>query len=98
MEFMQAAFDNAQDAFARGEVPVGCVFVYQNEVIARGSNQTNETKNATRHAELICVDTVLEYAKQNNLDPSKVFADTSVVVTVEPCIMCAAALHHLKVK
>lgn len=95
---MQAAFDNAQDAFKRGEIPVGCVFVYKNEVIARGSNQTNETKNATRHAELICIDSVIDYAKERGLDPIKIFEDISVVVTVEPCIMCAAALHNLNVR
>lgn len=95
---MQDAFDNAQEALNKGEIPVGCVFVYQNQVISRGSNQTNETKNATRHAEFICIDTVINFAKENNLDPVKIFEEISVVVTVEPCIMCAAALHNLNVK
>lgn len=95
---MQAAFNNAEEALDRKEVPVGCVFVYNNQVIARGSNQVNETKNATRHAELICIDTVIEFAKKNCLDYLKVFEELSVYVTVEPCIMCAAALHNLNVK
>lgn len=95
---MDEAIINARDAFNRGEIPVGCVFVFNNEVIARGSNKTNETKNATRHAELICIDIVLEYAKQNTLDPVKIFENISVVVTVEPCIMCAAALHNLNAR
>ncbi|XP_037952120.1 tRNA-specific adenosine deaminase 2-like isoform X2 [Teleopsis dalmanni] len=73
--FMDEAFMEARHALAVGEVPVGCVFVWDNEIIARSRNYVNATKNATRHAEFI-----------------------SVVVTVEPCIMCSAALHTLGVK
>lgn len=98
MEFMEDALLNAKEAFNRKEVPVGCVFIHQNEIIARGSNQVNETKNATRHAEMICIDLVLSYCKEKNLDARKVFEEIIVVVTVEPCIMCAAALHNLRVK
>ncbi|XP_063703054.1 tRNA-specific adenosine deaminase 2 [Culicoides brevitarsis] len=98
MEFMEDALKNAQEAFERKEVPVGCVFIYKNEIIARGSNEVNETKNATRHAEMICIDLVLSYCKKLNLDPQEVFREIVVVVTVEPCIMCAAALHNLSVK
>lgn len=80
------------------EVPVGCVFVYNDKIIATGANLVNETKNATRHAEMICIDRVLEYCRENRLGSEAVFAEVSVVVTVEPCIMCAAALNEVKVK
>lgn len=95
--FMEQAFKEARLALSVGEVPVGCVFIYNGTIIARGGNQVNVTKNATRHAELICIDQVLNYCSKNNLDYSQVFPQISVIVTVEPCIMCLAALHDLKV-
>lgn len=95
---MSDALENGRMANEQKEVPVGCVFVYRNEIIAYGANLVNRTKNATRHAEFICIDQVLDYCKRNNLMHSDVFKDISVIVTVEPCIMCAAALHQLNVK
>lgn len=97
-QFMEQALSEARLALTRGEVPVGCVFVYKGNVIARGSNYVNATKNATRHAEFVCIDGVLEFCKDNGLDHRKVFPEVTVVVSVEPCIMCAAALHNLNVK
>lgn len=95
---MEDALTNARQALSNQEVPVGCVFVYQNEIIAEGANLVNDTKNATRHAELICIDKVLSYCRDRNLRFQDVFREVSVVVTVEPCIMCAGALNELKVK
>lgn len=97
-KFMQEAFVEARRALSVGEVPVGCVFVYKGNVIARGANEVNATKNATRHAEFICIDQVLEFCTVGGLKSEDVFPKISVVVTVEPCIMCSAALHDLKVK
>ena len=54
--WMKKAFEYAQDALKVGEVPVGCIFVYKGEIIATGRNEVNETKNATRHAELVAID------------------------------------------
>lgn len=95
---MEDALANARQALANQEVPVGCVFVYQNEIIAEGANLVNDTKNATRHAEFICIDKVLSYCRERNVPYRDVFRDISVVVTVEPCIMCAGALTELNVK
>ena len=97
-KFMEVALQNAQQSACINEVPVGCVFVYNDEVIAYGANLVNQTKNATRHAELICIDQVLDYCKTHSLSHEEVFRAISVVVTVEPCIMCAAALNNLQVK
>lgn len=97
-QFMEDALALAHKANENKEVPVGCVFVYRNEVIATGANLVNETKNATRHAEMICIDKVLDYCKSRELNFESVFKEVSVVVTVEPCIMCAGALNALKVK
>lgn len=90
---MEHALNVAKEALSAGEVPVGCIFVYNNNIIATGKNSVNETKNATRHAEMNCIDEVIK----NYIDWKKVFLETHVIVTVEPCIMCAAALHDLKI-
>ncbi|XP_053671546.1 tRNA-specific adenosine deaminase 2 [Anopheles nili] len=103
--FMEDALQQAHIANDLKEVPVGCVFVFRRndnepgEIIARGCNLVNETKNATRHVEFICIDQALAYAHQNGITPTRtIFASISVIVTVEPCIMCAAALIELGVR
>lgn len=98
MEWMDFALDKAKESFKAGEVPVGCLFIYENEIIATGNNTVNETRNATRHAELNCIDLVLKFCDEKHLDYKSVFPNIDVVVTVEPCIMCAAALYELKVR
>ena len=97
-KWMDIALEKAKDSLKAGEVPVGCLFIYENEVIATGSNTVNETRNATRHAELNCIDEVLSFCKEKQLDYKYVFQNIDVIVTVEPCIMCAAALHELEVR
>lgn len=81
-----------------GEVPVGCVFIYDNQIISRGHNLVNKTANPTRHAEFVCIDMTLDYCKMHELNYDEVFQKVSVVVTVEPCIMCMSALYDLKVE
>ncbi|XP_018914834.2 tRNA-specific adenosine deaminase 2 [Bemisia tabaci] len=93
--WMIQALELAQTSLEKSEVPVGCLFIYNDVVIARGHNTVNKFKNATRHAELNCIDQVVE---QFSKDATNVFHDTIVVVTVEPCIMCADILLSLNVK
>lgn len=57
-EGMEVAMKLAQQALRVGEVPVGCVFVHEEKIIAIGRNTVNETRNATRHAEINCIDDV----------------------------------------
>ncbi|XP_008634228.1 PREDICTED: tRNA-specific adenosine deaminase 2 [Corvus brachyrhynchos] len=87
----------AKEALEKGEVPVGCLLVYNGEVIGRGRNEVNETKNATRHAEMVAIDQVLDWCKQHDRDYREVFPQLVLYVTVEPCIMCAAALRLMKI-
>uniref|UniRef100_A0A8C4V145 tRNA-specific adenosine deaminase 2 n=1 Tax=Falco tinnunculus TaxID=100819 RepID=A0A8C4V145_FALTI len=87
----------AKEALENGEVPVGCLLVHNGEVIGRGRNEVNETKNATRHAEMVAIDQVLDWCKQRNRDYNEVFAHSILYVTVEPCIMCAAAVRLMKI-
>ncbi|MBN3272264.1 ADAT2 deaminase, partial [Polyodon spathula] len=96
-KWMQKAFEMAKDALENGEVPVGCLMVYNNEILGRGRNEVNETKNATRHAEMVAIDQVLDWCHCNDKDPGEVFERTVLYVTVEPCIMCAGALRLLSI-
>ncbi|XP_060044664.1 tRNA-specific adenosine deaminase 2 isoform X8 [Erinaceus europaeus] len=66
--------------------------VYNDEVVGKGRNEVNQTKNATRHAELVAIDQALAWCRRNGRDSSEVFERAVLYVTVEPCIMCAAAL------
>ncbi|XP_044730630.1 tRNA-specific adenosine deaminase 2 [Chrysoperla carnea] len=97
-EYMQVALNYAKEALNAQEVPVGCIFIYKGFIIASGRNTVNETKNATRHAEFNCIDQVYEYCRLNNLLVDKVFQTIDVYVTVEPCIMCAAALFETGIR
>lgn len=100
MNFMRLAFAEAKGALARLEVPVGCVIVKNGDVIGRGSNRTNETRNATRHAEMEAIDMVLSHRQQsstthNDNVSTEGFQQCDLYVTCEPCIMCASALSLL---
>jgi tRNA-specific adenosine deaminase 2 len=93
--FMEKALDEARVALFHLEVPVGCVIVENGQVIASGSNRTNETRNATRHAEMEAIDKVLDICQAANLSQEQVaqkFGRCELYVTCEPCIMCATAL------
>ncbi|CAF4910524.1 unnamed protein product [Pieris macdunnoughi] len=98
MEFMKEALDLAKEALQANEVPVGCVFVKGGIKVAKSRNKVNETRNPTRHAEINCIDEVLSYCQRHNFDQINFFKDIVVYVTVEPCIMCAAALKKLYIK
>ncbi|XP_051469313.1 tRNA-specific adenosine deaminase 2 [Apus apus] len=95
--WMDQALEAAREALERGEVPVGCLLVYEGQVLGRGGNEVNETKNATRHAEMVVIDQVLDWCKEHNRDYTEVFANSILYVTVEPCIMCAAAVRFMKI-
>lgn len=84
--FMLEALKEAWKAFKAGEVPVGAVLVKGDRVIARGHNQVEMLKDATAHAEMLCI-TSGEVALENWR-----LADTTLYVTIEPCTMCAGAL------
>lgn len=93
--FMEKALDEANVALTHLEVPVGCVIVENGQVIANGSNRTNETRNATRHAEMEAIDKVLDICQAASLSQEQAaqkFGKCELYVTCEPCIMCATAL------
>lgn len=98
VQWMRCAFSFAEEALNEGEVPVGCVFVYRNMVVGCGRNCVNKTKNATRHAEMVAIDNVRDWCHQQNFVPEVVFGDCDLYVSVEPCIMCAAAVRLIGVR
>uniref|UniRef100_A0A096LXR6 Adenosine deaminase tRNA specific 2 n=1 Tax=Poecilia formosa TaxID=48698 RepID=A0A096LXR6_POEFO len=89
--------EQAREALQSGEVPVGCLLVHGQEVVGKGRNEVNETKNATRHAEMVALDQLLDWCRRGNLDVRGVCERTVLYVTVEPCVMCAAALRLMNV-
>ncbi|CAN8288554.1 unnamed protein product [Cochlearia groenlandica] len=100
-KYMSFALQQAKFALEALEVPVGCVILEDGKVIASGRNRTNETRNATRHAEMEAIDQLIEQWRENSLSPSQVAAKFSkcvLYVTCEPCIMCASALSFLGIK
>ncbi|KAJ7067888.1 cytidine deaminase-like protein [Mycena amicta] len=98
--FMTEALAMAEEALAAGEVPVGCVFVRDNRVIARARNRTNEFRNATRHAELEAIDEILADPELTPRPSTRAYplSTTTLYVTVEPCIMCASALRQMGIQ
>lgn len=93
--WMVRSFNFAEEALQAGEVPVGCIIVYEDKIIAVGKNEVNETKNATRHAEIVAIDQVLKWSKEQDINSALVFSKSVLYVTVEPCIMCAGALRQV---
>ncbi|TCD68929.1 tRNA(adenine34) deaminase [Steccherinum ochraceum] len=96
--WMREALLMAEEALNGGEVPVGCVFVRDNTIIAKARNRTNELRNATRHAELEAIDSILADKSLTPQVTQYPLCDTTLYVTVEPCIMCASALRQLGIK
>ncbi|XP_058939283.1 tRNA-specific adenosine deaminase 2 isoform X1 [Kogia breviceps] len=96
-KWMEQSMQMAKEALENIEVPVGCLLVYNNEVVGKGRNEVNQTKNATRHAEMVAIDQALDWCRRHGKSPSEVFEHTVLYVTVEPCIMCAAALRLMKI-
>ncbi len=84
--FMKQALQEAEKAYEAGEVPVGAVVVCQNQIIARGYNQTEQLNDVTAHAEIIALTAAANYLGSKYLD------DCTLYVTLEPCVMCAGAL------
>ncbi|KAI0092495.1 tRNA specific adenosine deaminase [Irpex rosettiformis] len=98
MRWMRLAMEMAEEALAAGEVPVGCVFVRNGRVIAKARNRTNELRNATRHAELEAIDEIFASKELTPAMRPYPLNETTLYVTVEPCIMCASALRQLGIK
>jgi tRNA(adenine34) deaminase len=90
--FMREALKEAKKAFDIREIPVGAVMVCQNRIIARAHNQTGKLTDATAHAEMLAVTAAANYLG------SKYLNECTLYVTLEPCVMCAGALHWVQLQ
>lgn len=84
--FMKQALREAEKAFNADEVPIGALIVSENQIIARGYNQTQTLNDSTAHAEIIALTSAFNFFQ------SKYLPNCTIFVTVEPCVMCAGAL------
>lgn len=90
--FMREALKEADKALAINEVPVGAVVVCKNRIIARAHNQTEKLTDATAHAEMLATTAAANYLG------SKYLSECTLYVTLEPCVMCAGALHWVQLQ
>lgn len=86
IKYMKEALKQAKKAYALGEVPIGCVIVYEDKIIARGYNRRNTDKNTLAHAEVTAINRASKKMGDWRLE------DCTLYVTLEPCQMCAGAI------
>ena len=91
-KFMRAAIREAKKAYALDEVPIGCVIVREEKIIARGYNRRNTDKNTLAHAELQAIRKASKKCGDWRLE------DCTMYVTLEPCQMCAGAIVQSRMK
>lgn len=90
--FMKEALKEANKAAIADEVPVGAVLVYRNKIISRGHNQVETLKDATAHAEILCITSAAAHFHEWRL------TDAVLYCTLEPCCMCAGAIINSRIK
>ena len=86
VKYMKMAMKQAKKAASMGEVPIGCVIVYEDKVIGRGYNRRKTDKNTLSHAELTAIKKASKYIGDWRLEGCTMY------VTLEPCQMCAGAI------
>ena len=91
-DFMEAALDLARAAGNRGEVPIGAVVVCNNRIVGRGQNVRETEQNVLGHAELAALQEACSALGSWRLD------DCDLYVTLEPCLMCAGAILHARIR
>lgn len=85
-KYMRAAIREARKAYALQEVPIGCVIVYEDKIIARGYNRRNTDRNTIAHAEMSAIKKASKKLGDWRLEGCTMY------VTLEPCQMCAGAI------
>ena len=90
-KYMKEAIRQAKKAYALGEVPIGCVIVYQDKIIGRGYNRRTIDKNTLAHAEMIAIRKASKRMNDWRLEGCTMY------VTLEPCQMCAGAIVQARI-
>ncbi|MBH1941903.1 nucleoside deaminase [Mobilitalea sibirica] len=91
-KYMKEALKQAKKAIRLGEVPIGCIIVYEDKIIGRGYNKRNTKKTTLAHAELIAIEKASKAMGDWRLE------DCVMYVTLEPCQMCAGAIVQSRMK
>ena len=89
--WMKKALEEAHIALSKDEVPIGCVIVYQDTIIASSHNQTLSTQDPTAHAEVQAIRQAAAHLNNHRL------LETSLYITLEPCIMCYGAIIQARI-
>lgn len=92
IDYMKKALKQAQKAFDKGEVPIGCVIVLGGKVIARGYNKRQKSRSALWHAEMVAIDKACKRVGDWRL------SECDLYVTLEPCAMCVGACVNARIK
>lgn len=90
--YMKEALKQAKRAYRLGEVPIGCVIVYQDKIIGRGYNKRNTKKTTLAHAELTAIEKASKVMGDWRLE------DCTIYITLEPCQMCSGAIVQARIK
>jgi len=90
-KFMKEAIRQAKKAYALGEVPIGCVIVYQGKIIGRGYNRRNTDKSTLSHAEITAIRKASKVIGDWRLE------ECTLYVTLEPCQMCSGAIVQARI-
>ena len=90
--YMKEAIKQAKKAYALGEVPIGCVIVYEGKIIGRGYNRRTIDKNVIAHAEMMAIRKACRKMNDWRLE------DCTMYVTLEPCQMCSGAIVQSRMK
>lgn len=85
--FMKKAFQQAEMAYEKAEIPVGAIITHNNQIIAQAHNLTEQLTDVTAHAEMQAITAAANYIG------GKYLHDCTLYVTLEPCQMCAGALY-----
>ena len=88
---MREALRQAEKASAAGDVPIGCVIVYEDKIIARGYNKRNQQKTTLGHAEISAIQKASKKLGDWRLEGCTMY------VTLEPCPMCAGAIVQARI-
>ncbi len=91
-KYMKEALKQAKRANMLGEVPIGCVIVYEDKIIARGYNRRNTNKTTLAHAELLAINKASKAMGDWRLE------DCTIYITLEPCQMCSGAIVQARIK
>ena len=86
LDFMKEAYKEAVKAYKIGEVPVGCVIVYESKVIARGYNRREKDESSLAHAEISAIKKASSKLNSWRLEGCTMY------ITLEPCVMCSGAI------